>query len=134
MTCPELTSPSNGSRLGCPLNATMYYDTVCQFSCNDGYIGSGSQARRCQDNGTWSGQDFTCQSMYCSLYTSQLANKARANPGLRITKLVIVFLLHLAGTLVHRGNTPSNKFTGTHRYTWVEGYELFTSRVKCLAT
>ena len=21
----------------------MYYDTVCQFSCNNGYIGSGSQ-------------------------------------------------------------------------------------------
>ena len=42
----------------------MYYDTVCQFSCNDGYIGSGSQARRCQHNGTWSGQDFTCQSTH----------------------------------------------------------------------
>ncbi len=26
----------------------MYYDTVCQFSCNNGYIGSGSQVRRCQ--------------------------------------------------------------------------------------
>ena len=40
----------------------MSYDTVCQFSCNNGYIGSGSQARRCQHNGTWSGQDFTCES------------------------------------------------------------------------
>ena len=46
----------------------MYNDTVCQFSCNDGYIGSGSQARRCQNNGTWSGQDFTCQSKYCKPY------------------------------------------------------------------
>ena len=63
-TCPALPAPSNGTRLGCPWNATMYYDTVCQFSCNDGYIGSGSQARRCQHNGTWSGQDFTCQSTH----------------------------------------------------------------------
>ena len=43
----------------------MYNDTVCQFLCNDGSIGSGSQTRRCQRNGTWSGQDFTCQSRYC---------------------------------------------------------------------
>ena len=48
----------------------MYYDTVCQFSCNDGYIGSGSRARRCQHNGTWSGQDFTCQSMFLKLCDS----------------------------------------------------------------
>ena len=61
--CPVLPAPSSGTRLGCPGNATMYYNTVCQFSCNDGYIGSGSQARRCQHNGTWSGQDFTCQGM-----------------------------------------------------------------------
>ena len=47
-TCPALTVPSNGIKFGCPENATMYNDTVCQFSCNDGYIGSGSQARRCQ--------------------------------------------------------------------------------------
>ena len=65
-SCPALPAPSYGARLGCPKNATMYYDTVCQFSCNDGYIGSGSQARRCQHNGTWSGQDFTCQGTYSS--------------------------------------------------------------------
>ena len=53
----------------------MYYDTVCQFSCNDGYIGSGSQARRCQQNETWSGQDFTCQGMvYCNKDRSSLRN------------------------------------------------------------
>ena len=66
-TCPALPAPSNGTRLGCPGNATMFYDTVCQFSCNDGYVGSGSQVRRCQHNGTWSGQDFTCQSMFSKL-------------------------------------------------------------------
>ncbi|XP_078343309.1 P-selectin-like isoform X2 [Oculina patagonica] len=65
ITCQALPAPSNGTRLGCPGNATMYYDTVCQFSCNNGFIGSGSKVRRCQHNGTWSGQDLTCQIVNC---------------------------------------------------------------------
>ncbi|KAL9960491.1 hypothetical protein ACROYT_G033959 [Oculina patagonica] len=69
ITCPALPAPSNGTRLGCPGNATMYYNTSCQFSCNNGYIGSGSQVRRCQHNGTWSGQDFTCQIINCTSLT-----------------------------------------------------------------
>ena len=62
ITCPGLPSPTNGTRLGCSGNATEFYDTVCQFKCNNGYVGSGSQIRRCQENKTWSGDEFVCQS------------------------------------------------------------------------
>ena len=55
ITCP-VPSPSSGTRAICSRNAT------CQFSCEDGYVGSGSQVRRCQRNGTWSGQNYSCQS------------------------------------------------------------------------
>ena len=66
ITCP-VPSPSSGTRAICPGNATVhhntvYYNTTCQFSCKDGYVGSGSQVRRCQRNGTWSGQNYSCQS------------------------------------------------------------------------
>ena len=64
--CSALPAPPNGIKFGFPENATVYNDTVCQFSCNDGYIGSGSKERKCQRNATWSGEDFTCQSMYCN--------------------------------------------------------------------
>ncbi|XP_078343310.1 uncharacterized protein LOC144629026 isoform X3 [Oculina patagonica] len=77
ITCQALPAPSNGTRLGCPGNATMYYDTVCQFSCNNGFIGSGSKVRRCQHNGTWSGQDLTCQRIICE--PLQLAPNVRMN-------------------------------------------------------
>ena len=62
ITCPGLPSPRNGTRLGCSGNATEFYDTVCQFGCNNGYVGSGSHIRRCQENETWSGEEFICQS------------------------------------------------------------------------
>ena len=62
ITCPGLPSPTNGTRLGCSGNATEFYDTVCRFGCNNGYVGSGSQIRRCQENRTWSGEEFVCQS------------------------------------------------------------------------
>ena len=66
VTCP-VPSPSSDTRATCPRNATVlhnavYYNTTCQFSCEDGYVGSGSQVRRCQRNGTWSGQNYLCQS------------------------------------------------------------------------
>ena len=63
IACPGLPSPTNGTRLGCSGNATEFYDTVCRFECNNGHVGSGSQIRRCQENETWSGEEFVCQSM-----------------------------------------------------------------------
>ena len=62
ITCPGLLSPRNGTWLGCSGNTTEFYDTVCQFGCNNGYVGSGSHIRRCQENETWSGEEFVCTS------------------------------------------------------------------------
>ncbi|XP_022793582.1 P-selectin-like [Stylophora pistillata] len=69
ITCPVLPTPSHGTKLGC-LRNVLYYGTLCNFSCNDGYIKSGSQVRRCQRNGTWTGQDFGCQIVTCPLPTN----------------------------------------------------------------
>ena len=38
------------------------YDTLCSFYCNDGYSPVGSSARRCLENGTWSGETSLCLS------------------------------------------------------------------------
>lgn len=51
----------------------MFKETVCQFGCNDGCVGSGSQVRRCQKNETWSGQEFVCESV--SHFLVKLENK-----------------------------------------------------------
>ena len=61
ITCPALPAPSNGIRQGCSGTTTEYFNTVCLFSCNVGFNGYGSPSRKCQENGTWSGQVFHCQ-------------------------------------------------------------------------
>lgn len=58
--CPALPTPSFGTKLRCPWNK-VFYNTVCEFSCKIGYAGSGPKARRCQNNGTWSGREFSCE-------------------------------------------------------------------------
>ena len=61
VTCPALPTPSNGTRQGCSGASTEIYNTVCQFSCNPGFVSLGSPFRTCLQNGSWSGQDFVCQ-------------------------------------------------------------------------
>ncbi|CAH3136816.1 unnamed protein product [Pocillopora meandrina] len=65
ITCPVLSPPTHGTRYGCPGNVPLYNGTVCRFTCNNGYVGSGSQVRRCQYDGTWSGQNFVCKTLKC---------------------------------------------------------------------
>lgn len=61
VTCSALLAPPNGIRQGCTGTTTEYYNTVCLFSCNAGFIATGSPSRKCLRNGTWSGQEFLCQ-------------------------------------------------------------------------
>ena len=55
--CPPLGEPTNGVKssetTGCSANV--------MFHCNVGYRLVGSYTRTCQENGTWSGQQPTCE-------------------------------------------------------------------------
>jgi len=39
----------------------MLYNTVCRFSCKEGFEAKGSVVRGCTENGTWSGTDLACR-------------------------------------------------------------------------
>ena len=44
-------------------NVTMTtFESMAQYSCNEGFTLSGSQSRTCQADGTWSGADLMCRS------------------------------------------------------------------------
>ena len=54
--CPELTAPQQGSLAPC-YNLPGH---SCHFSCDSGYILTGSATRRCDSNGLWTGTQPQC--------------------------------------------------------------------------
>ena len=67
--CPSLTDPNDGV-ITCSLGedrVTSYEDT-CTFTCNTGYVLTGSKNRNCLSNGNWSGREVNCnRGMYLLL-------------------------------------------------------------------
>ena len=44
------------------INSKTNYNDGCAYSCKRGYTAiSGNQARKCQADGTWSGQELVCE-------------------------------------------------------------------------
>lgn len=56
-SCPALTAPSNGVKMG---NGYLFGDRVI-FDCNRGFRLHGSKERLCQSNRQWSGQQARCE-------------------------------------------------------------------------
>ncbi|XP_073481569.1 sushi domain-containing protein 2 [Aquarana catesbeiana] len=71
VTCGWLGSPANGSK-----NGTNYLaGFTITFSCNSGFVLSGSKQRTCQSNGNWSGAPAQCllgSDNSCSMQCGQL--------------------------------------------------------------
>ncbi len=62
--CGTVSIPSDGG-VSYP-NGTTTYNSIVVYSCDTGYVTSGSGQRLCQADGQWSGADQTCEGM-CSL-------------------------------------------------------------------
>ena len=58
VSCPSLTPLENGV-INCSLGDDTYNDT-CNFTCNTGYEIIGDEARTCQSDGSWSGNEIIC--------------------------------------------------------------------------
>ena len=61
-SCLPLTDPNNGV-INCSLgdDGVPSYEDTCSFTCNTGYVLTGSDTRTCQSNGSWSGIYTTCK-------------------------------------------------------------------------
>jgi len=57
VSCPELPSPNNGM-IEC---TGSHFEDTCTFSCDGGFVISGSESRTCLGNKTWSGVETVCR-------------------------------------------------------------------------
>ncbi|XP_068694975.1 sushi, von Willebrand factor type A, EGF and pentraxin domain-containing protein 1-like isoform X1 [Montipora foliosa] len=67
--CGFLTVPLNGSLVG--PNVTTFPNSVT-FTCDDGFILTGSPVRKCQADAVWSGTETYCQAKDCGPLASPL--------------------------------------------------------------
>ena len=54
--CPQLTAPVHGSLAPC----NNFPGHICHFSCDIGYILTGSATRTCDSTGAWTGTQPQC--------------------------------------------------------------------------
>lgn len=59
--CEVLTAPDNGA-MEC---SKTEYNGVCTSKCSEGYTFCGSEERRCDENGKWTGKAADCKIVTC---------------------------------------------------------------------
>ena len=61
VSCLPLNNPDDGM-INCSLgdDGVPSYEDTCSFTCNTGYELTGSDARTCQSDGSWSGNETNC--------------------------------------------------------------------------
>ena len=59
--CQSIAELNNGS-ITCSMedDGVLSYEDMCNVTCNTGYTLTGSDARMCQSDGSWSGMDGAC--------------------------------------------------------------------------
>ena len=62
LKCPSLSAPPNGKMEG----ADFIYGSTVTFSCFRGFTLVGSQMRKCQNEGIWSGRAAECRGISIS--------------------------------------------------------------------
>ncbi|XP_021260681.1 L-selectin-like isoform X2 [Numida meleagris] len=65
VTCPVLTPPEHGELNCSHLHGSFAFGSICDFSCQPGFVMFGPQSRECTATGTWTGDTLQCQAISC---------------------------------------------------------------------
>lgn len=59
--CPQLSAPKNGMLDPC----SNLPGQICRFSCTTGYVLGGASIRKCNNDGSWTGEQTNCTVVTC---------------------------------------------------------------------
>lgn len=93
LSCPSLSSPSNGN---VALSSGNLVGSTATYSCNSGYKTTFTSTRYCQADGQWSGGEASCIrkcSPFFSLYWFMFLKLMHRKPSLRFL-CWLTFLCH----------------------------------------
>ncbi|XP_069824058.1 E-selectin-like [Dendropsophus ebraccatus] len=66
VSCRPLQSPSHGVYICSDTLGSFQYNSICNFSCEEGFELSGTRSLFCQSSGNWSDSTPTCEAISCS--------------------------------------------------------------------
>ncbi|XP_066451079.1 P-selectin-like [Eleutherodactylus coqui] len=70
VSCRSLQSPSHGNMICSDTFGTFQYNSVCNFSCDEGFELTGTKSLTCQNKGEWSESIPTCKAVPCKTLQS----------------------------------------------------------------
>ena len=87
--CDNLLTPSNGG-MSCSSGRVEvgYEGDTCSFTCNTGYELTGSDTRTCQNSGSWSGSESTCNMPIYLMVSITQVKTAKLYKRLRPSKIL----------------------------------------------
>ncbi|XP_069498767.1 E-selectin-like [Ambystoma mexicanum] len=68
--CSDLSAPVRGSMSCSHLWGNFSFGTVCEFSCEEGWVLSGSNALACRALGNWTAETPCCEAIQCKPLTA----------------------------------------------------------------
>ncbi|NWI13260.1 LYAM3 protein, partial [Crypturellus soui] len=65
MKCPTLVAPAMGDAACSHLHGNFSFGSTCTFSCQTGFVLTGTSSRECTAMGDWSGEPPRCEAVKC---------------------------------------------------------------------
>ncbi|KFR14496.1 P-selectin, partial [Opisthocomus hoazin] len=70
ITCPVLSAPDRGDLNCSHLHGVFAFSSTCAFSCQTGFVLTGSETRECTATGTWTGDAPSCEAITCPVLSA----------------------------------------------------------------